>query len=400
VSQGVTEFEIRRVSGEEMLTLFPLQSYAFGSSPEPPEELEERRKSMPYRADWVRLLAFDGEDAQAAVVGIPMRQNVRGRVLPMLGVSGVASHPMARRQGHVRKLLTQLHGEFRDAGSPVSTLYPFRPSFYEKFGYAGFPKARKIRLFPDGLDRVARFDVPGEVSFHRIGDVFDTWWEFKERWLATRHGLGEFSRTMSQRFGDDNRHWAVLARHEGEVVGAIAYRTAEFGQALNVGWFQHTGPIGRTLLLQWLARHRDQYGSFELTLAPDEKPDLWYTDVRYDDETEIKVPTHSAPAGRILSVEGLSGITAGPASVTVEVVDDPFVGGVWTLDGTGGALEVKPGGGSADATLTANGLSALVYGTLDPVEVHLRGYGTVDATAAAALRVLFPPAVPYLRAEF
>jgi hypothetical protein len=395
----VTEFEIRRVSGDEMLTLFPLQSYAFGSSPESPEELEERRKGMPYRADWTRLVAFDGTDAQAVVVGIPMRQNVRGKVLPMLGVSGVASHPMARRQGHIRKLLTQLHGEFRNEGSPVSTLYPFRPSFYERFGYAGFPKARKIRLFTDGLDRVARFDLPGEVSFHRIGDVFDTWWDFNQRLLVTRHGTGEFSRELVKQFGDDNRTWVVFARHEGEIAGALAYRTSEFGQALRVDAFLHTGPIGRTLLLQWLARHRDQYASFEPKLAPDEKPDLWYTDVRYDDETEIKVPTHSAPAGRILSVEGLSGITAGPASVTVEVVDDPFVGGVWTLDGTGGALEVKPGG-TPTARLTSNGLATLVYGGLDPVEIQIRGYGTVDATAAAALRVLFPPAVPYLRAEF
>ncbi|WP_460523676.1 GNAT family N-acetyltransferase [Flindersiella endophytica] len=396
----MTEFEIRRVSGEEILTLFPLQWYAFDSSPISPEGTEERRDALKYRQAWVRLAAFDGDQAQAIVVGIPMRQNVRGTVMPMLGVSGVASHPMARRKGHIRALLQQLHGEFRDEGYAVSTLYPFRPSFYEKFGYAGFPKARSVRLFPDGLDRVERLDVPGEFSFHQIGDVFDEWWTFSQRVLANRHGTAEHPRENVARLGDDNRHWTVFARHDGEIAGAMVYRTQNFGQPLHIDSFQHTGPIGRTLLLQWIARHRDQFASFELKLAPDEKPDLWYTDVRYDDETEIKVPTHSAPAGRILSVEGLSGIAAGPAAVTVEVVDDPFVGGVWSLDGTGGALEVKAGGGSPTATLTANGLSALVYGTLDPVEVDLRGYGTVDESAAAALRVLFPPAVPYLRAEF
>lgn len=395
----MTENSIRRVGGEELLTLFPLQSYAFGGSPLSPEDLDNRRKGLQYRTDWVRLAAFDGDQAQALVVGIPMQQNVRGTVLPMLGVSGVASHPMARRQGNIRTLLTALHGQLRDEGCVVSTLYPFRPSFYEKFGYTGFPKTRNVRLFPDGLDRVARFDIPGEVTFHQIGEVFDEWWDFSQRLLATRHGMGEFPRNTARQFGDDNRHWVVFARHNGEIAGAMAYRTNEFGQALHADTFLHTGPIGRTLLLQWLARHRDQYGSFELKLAPDEHPDLWYTDLRYDDETEVKTPTHSAPAGRILSVEGLSGITAGPAQATVEVVDDPFVGGVWTLDGTGGALEVKPGG-TPTATLTAHGLSSLVYGVLDPVEIQIRGYGSVDATTAAALRVLFPPAVPYLRASF
>jgi Acetyltransferase (GNAT) domain len=399
VSQGVTENSIRRVSGEELLTLFPLQAYAFGSSPVSPEDVEERRRSLEYHGDWVRLVAFEGDQAQAVVVGLPMRQNVRGTVFPMLGVSGVATHPMARRRGHIRTLLPHLHGEFRDSGCAVSTLYPFRPSFYEQFGYTGFPKARTVRLFADGLDRVARFDVPGEVSFHQIGDVFDEWWDFGQRLLATRHGMGEFSLESSKQFGDDNRHWVVFARQEGETVGVMSYRTNEFGQELHPRSFLYTGPIGRMLLLQWLARHRDQYSSFKLSLAPDEKPDLWYTDVRYDDETEIKTPTHSAPAGRILSVEGLSGISAGPAQVTVEVVDDLFVGGVWTLDGTDGALEVKPGG-TPTATLTSHGLASLVYGLLDPVDIQIRGYGTIDTRTAAALRVLFPPAVPYLRASF
>ena len=389
---------IRRVEGEELLTTAgPLQAYAFGDSPLTPSAVEEMRRTLRYGTARTCLVAFDGEEAQAVVVGIPMRQNVRGRVLPMLGVSGVATHPAARRKGLIRTLLTRLHEEFRDSGHPVSTLYPFRPSFYERFGYAGFPMPRTIRLYPDGLERVAAVDVPGDVAFHRIADAFDDVLAFFERILGLRHGFAVFP--DSTRARDENKDWVALARQGGEVTGLLRYRTKGLGHELTADAFLTLGPESRTLLLQWLARHADQFSAFDLPLPPGERPDLWYTDLRYHDQTKVEAPLHSAPMGRILSVEGLSGLEVGAARVTVEVVDDPFVGGVWELDGTDGRLEVRPGG-SPDATLTAHRLAALVYGSLAPEELALRGYGSVDANAAEALGRLFPSASPYLFAQF
>jgi hypothetical protein len=52
------------------------------------------------------------------------------------------------------------------------------------------------------------------------------------------------------------------------------------------------------------------------------------------------------------------------------------------------------------AVLTAAGLSALVYGLLDPVELMIRGLGTVPEDAAAQLRSLWPRRVPSLAVAF
>ena len=46
------------------------------------------------------------------------------------------------------------------------------------------------------------------------------------------------------------------------------------------------------------------------------------------------------------------------------------------------------------------GLSALVYGVLDPVDVVARGLGTVSGDAIGPLRTLFPREMPYLFADF
>ncbi|MFD2083092.1 Predicted acetyltransferase [Actinopolymorpha cephalotaxi] len=400
---------IRRVSGTELLTTAnPLWAYAFSSSPVPDEQVERQRAELESgEADdsRVNLVAFGGDEAEAVVAGISMRHNVRGTVFPMVGISGVATHPKARRRGHVRTLLTQMHEEMRDSGHVLSTLYPFRQSFYERFGYVGFPKPRSIRLEARGLERMLRVEVPGEVSVHRIGEVFDDYYALLETLLRERHGFSIFTRAGTVEVAKENKHWIVLARHEGEVVGALLYRTNGFGNELQGRQLLTRGPIGRTLLLQWLARHHDQYSSFTFELPPDERPDLWYVDLAYDDETKVSGPNHSAPMGRVLSVPGLAGIATGAARATVEVVDDPFVAGTWTLDGRGGTLEVTPGsaggnGSGGTARLTSHGLAALVYGVIDPAELTLQGYGTVDAETAQALRTIFPPAAPYLFSGF
>jgi hypothetical protein len=105
--------------------------------------------------------------------------------------------------------------------------------------------------------------------------------------------------------------------------------------------------------------------------------------------------------GRVLSVEGLAGMPVGPARVAVEVVDDPFIAGHYELDGSSGVLDARRATGLVpDATLTAAGLSGLVYGVLDPDELPIRGFGQAGGEAAERLRTVFPRALPYLHAHF
>ena len=84
--------------------------------------------------------------ALADASAIPMRQNIRGVVYPMAGVAGVATLPLARRRGYARALVTELLGQMREAGHAVSALYPFRPSFYQRFGDVGLPRTRTVRF--------------------------------------------------------------------------------------------------------------------------------------------------------------------------------------------------------------------------------------------------------------
>ncbi len=107
--------KIRRVTNDERLsTVTPLRAYAFAPSPASATDRAAFTAADRYRSGDIALVAQDGSRTLATAAAIPMRQNVRGTVYPMAGVAGVASDPLARRQGHVYALLNQLLGELRD----------------------------------------------------------------------------------------------------------------------------------------------------------------------------------------------------------------------------------------------------------------------------------------------
>ncbi|MCW6006650.1 GNAT family N-acetyltransferase [Micromonospora sp. CPCC 205371] len=393
--------QVRRISAEERIShSFPLQAYAFEQSPAPAASADRWRDYLPYNQGNRTLVAEDGDTALAAATAIPMRQNVRGQLLPMAGIAGVATHPLARRQGHVRTLLTTLLGEMRDEGHSVSVLYPFRPSFYARFGYVTLPKRRSASFSPGDLGDLVRADLPGDVTWERMSTGYDAYREFMVRLARERHGLALFPDYRDARLRDDDERWLVTARVDGEVAGAAAYKVTGYNGELQVDDLLVTTPLSRILLLRFFARHVDQVSRVVAGIPADELPELWGTDLQVTVEGHTVIPNGNAPMARVLSVQKLAGITVGPGRVTVEIVDDPFIEGAFTLDGHGGTLEVGTGTGGPTATLSAAGLSALVYGVLDPAELPLRGLGAVPADAAGELRALFPRLVPYVVADF
>ncbi|TDB72880.1 enhanced intracellular survival protein Eis [Micromonospora sp. KC723] len=392
---------IRRLAAEERLTTsFPIQSYAFEASPLTQERVEAFHRYLPYNKGNRTLVVEDDGETRAAASAIPMRQNLRGRVLPLAGVAGVATHPLARRQGHVRALMHRLLDEMRDEGHPLTALYPFRAGFYERFGYVGLPRARTVRFSPADLAPLLRAELPGEVTWERIGAGYAGFRSFTERCLRERHGFAILPDFRAVGLRDRDDRWLVSARVDGATAGVLTYRIDDHGGELCGDDLLAAGPYARALLLQFLARHVDQVERVSLQIAADELPELWLTDLALHVEARVSGPGSPAPMARLLSLDALAGLPAGPGRVRVELVDDRWLGGSHVLDGTTGRLELACGGPAPSATLTAAGLSALAYGVLDPAEVDVRGLGQIGPEAAAELRRIFPRELPYLFAAF
>ncbi|GAA4591120.1 hypothetical protein GCM10023107_18730 [Actinoplanes octamycinicus] len=158
--------QIRQISAaERTATMFPLQAYAWLPSPTTSADEEAKhRANAPFFETTTMLVAEADGDTLACAASLPMRQNVRGRVLEMAGIASVTSRPEARRQGVIRQLLERLLRQVREEGAAVSALYPFRPSFYARFGYVGIPRVRVARFTPASLGDLLRRDLPGRCG--------------------------------------------------------------------------------------------------------------------------------------------------------------------------------------------------------------------------------------------
>ncbi|MEJ7837222.1 MAG: GNAT family N-acetyltransferase [Thermomicrobiales bacterium] len=374
--------------------------YAFGSSPSV-RDASKDEENLPFLKNVRAFVAFVDGAPQAAAGLFPMTQNVRGKVMKMSGVGGVATLPAARRQGLIRSLFSTLYESMHEYGEPVTTLYPFRESFYERLGYAPMSQSKFVRFASATLTPLAKIEVSGSAEQVFMHDGFDEWREYLKRYQGRTHGfaVNDLANALSDK--KRNTKWIVFARDQsGTVVGAATFKITGYTGTLDANSFYYDSPEARLLLLQWFGRHVDQVNEIKISLAWDDLPEYWAADLY------SKVVNHdeffTTPMGRVVDVAALSGLKVGPGSIAIELVDSQCAWntGTWTLAaGSDGMLEVGRGG-EANAALTIQGLSALVFAGQDPADFRLRGWGDPDHDAQSSLRQMFPRAVVRLHEEF
>ncbi len=113
---------------------------------------------------------FEGDRLLAKAVVRSYTQWWGGRPVPMGGVAGVAVHPDARGQGTASRLVRALIGHLRDAGQPVSALFPTAPGIYRPLGWEVVGSLDETLLQTSALRSVGG-PVGAEVRTADPGDV-------------------------------------------------------------------------------------------------------------------------------------------------------------------------------------------------------------------------------------
>jgi predicted acetyltransferase len=395
----VTEPTIREIHGDEMLEVFFwLMNYAFHSTP-PMSGEAEWRESIKGRKRVRYVALFEEGRAAATVAGSPLTQQVRGALFGMGGIWGVATHPAKRRRGYSRQVLARMLSLFREDGRPLSCLYPFRESFYERLGYATFPLPRIAKLAPSGLMPLLEADLGGDVELLSIRDGYDVYREYLRTLQQRTHGMAVFDTGDRVRAERRNAFWLALAKVKGELAGLILYdlRGEDVTQfTLRAIRFYYDTSQAKYLLLQWIARHVDQANKVEIWLPPFELPETWLADMQVRIESAVR-----APMGRVVDVAQIGGMQTGLGRFAARI-RDPLCAwneGVWQFETVDGLLRVNPGV-AADCDLSIQALAALIYGTHDPVDFRLKDWGNPSAEVEDTMRAMFPPAMPYLHESY
>jgi len=174
---------------------------------------------------------------------------------------------------------------------------------------------------------------------------------------------------------------------KGQAIGDFTLRALRF--------YYDTGQ-GKYLLLQWLARHADQASKVEISLPSFELPETWLADLKATTESVSLVPM-----GRVVDVAKLGGMHTGPGCFAARVADPlcPWNNAAWQFETVDGLLRVTAAA-RADCDLSIQALAALIYGTHDPGDFAIRGWGSPSPDLQAAMRSIFPPKVPHLHEQF
>ena len=217
--------EVRPASAEEMGALGTLTGYVYGGAfGDGPESLSATAN----RPEWT-LCAFDGGRMAASFATIPFTMRVNGNAMALGGVSAVATHPSYRRQGLMRRLMTEATSTMRDHGQSIAALWASQAAIYQRFGYSIGSHNRSYTIdsadigFHDGL--TGTYDV----DLHDLQSGFDEARSLYIAFIAGRTGYLHRSRALWANgvldAGVDAGpvHIAVARNAQGEAKGHLAY---------------------------------------------------------------------------------------------------------------------------------------------------------------------------------
>ena len=394
----MANISIRPLQGEEYIdVLFSFQMYAFRASP-PFMEKEGWANILRQRKGVTYHVLFEDDLPVAAAANTAMTQNVRGKLFPAGGVWGVVTLPVARRKGYSRQVIGSLLSTVKDTGAVFSNLYPFRESFYERMGYVTHPLPIIAHISTQSLAPLLKMELDGEVELKLMGEAYETYRSFLADLRSRVHGMTVFD------FGEpaiasQNGFWVAIAKAAGEIEGMMLYKLSgeEVGKFnFRATRFYYNTQRGRYLLLDWIARHIDQADRAEIWLPPYEHPETWLADLQARIESQER-----APMSRVLHVANIGGMEAGAGSFSAHVTDPllPSNEDYWKFESVDGCLHISKTN-DVDCDLNIQGLTALVFGTHDPQDFSLRGWGDLTPEIQAVMRTMFPPRLPFLHEVF
>lgn len=347
---------------------------------------------------------FDGDDLVTVCAHYPLQMTLRGVTEPVTAISAVATPPEFRRRGHVRRILTDLAREGREADIGFSALWPFKYAFYRKLGWAACSRFHTYELPPAqlrGLDiepagQWERADPDDWEALQAVtrahtGDR-TLYVERTEEWW--RHGVFES-------WGKDP--YVFLWRDEAGEPGAyVVYRVSDTGEgydreldALDVAARDHAAT---EQVLDFLGNHDSQVISVEFHLPDD--IDL------LDRVEDPRAVTYRVKPGPMLRVEDPTAIARLPLGTVsdrlVFAVEDPLgvADGTYALDVADGRATCEGTDETPDLTVEVGALTQLVVGYRSTTDLVRAGDLDTADEIAARLDALFPPERTYLREGF
>ena len=217
------------------------------------------------------LVATRGSARVGMAALLDFRMAVEGRMVPMDGVAAVGVDSLSRQQGVADALLREAIRCSARMRRPLSTLHPFRESFYRKFGYALFEWVQVLTIPPRALPHSVERE---NVRFAKTADRPKMARCYRE-WARARTGPLErtpywWKRRVLAVEPDEIVYLGPRGAVEGYSLGAMVDRGVLGRRRYRVLETVWTTDRARRGLLGALRSMGDEVGLLELPLAQDD----------------------------------------------------------------------------------------------------------------------------------
>ncbi|MFX1509970.1 MAG: enhanced intracellular survival protein Eis [Promethearchaeota archaeon] len=388
--------EIRKITNKERSTLMDLYRYAYTEWTDQPVKDEELDEIIVEET----LGIFDNGQLVSSLRIHDFQQSIRGILKNCGGVAGVATYPEARTKGYVRQLMRAGFKQMHEDGQSVSMLDPFKPSFYEKFGYVTANAPYIVEAPINHLQASNLESSSSEWTYERLRavEVQEPFLKFiREVGPKQYHGFIIF-RTITpamwkQRVKDS---LVVFIRHKGKIQAVCRYRIK--GERSSGRWQANLTVIdslwrtreARNHLFYFLSRHQDQIDNIIIHAPFETKVEHWFKDIRL--KVDRKTPWMVRIVDVIKAFEKLPGVGEDIITIEVSDADCPWNHGIFSLTSEKGSLHLAKSSGHPVVNASIEALSSLVYGTQPLEELEFEGKLTItEEWARHTLHRWFPP---------
>jgi predicted acetyltransferase len=359
--------EVRKINESEREQVLLGDRYAYANWTEDQISLSSLETTIPDQT----LGAFVNGKVVASLRIHPFQQSIRSVVKEMGGIGGVWTYPEYRNRGYVKELLNNAFKAMKARGQGVSMLIPFKQSFYQKFGYVTANSNLEVRI---PISSINSCGYCLDWEFERI-NASEVHSEFAKLSLEKQyHGIILPVYWSSSQWDEAiSNKQCVLVKYLGKIIAVGIYRIDSKEKYIKLDHFFWSDLESRIKLFGFFANHRDQINYIYLDLPFGISFYQWFGDVA-EYKTNIVTPPYMV---RVIDIEtainDLPTQRDGIINMQIEDLNCDWNSDIFILESQNYILNVKRSPDSKpDIKCTIQGISALVYGTLDLAEIEYR----------------------------
>jgi predicted acetyltransferase len=280
------------------------------------------------------LLDYDGcygyfinDELASTYVIQPFKIFIRGTLMNVGGIASVATKPQYRKQKQVSILTDHALKEMRVKNQVISILYPFKFSFYRRYGWENCVDFKWVIsppsniLHPTNFNKLEIEEIPHDKAFEITKPIREKFG--KKFTIMMFEGLEHFKWHFLKK-----RSKLLALKENGKYVGYfitnLEKREGEWNVRLNIRDLLVDSMNARLTVFDYIKKHTDQNRDFSYPLMGDEKiidyfDDLW--------EAKYSYKECGGPMFRVVDVEKAIKMLKFDSKITISFIlqiDDQY----------------------------------------------------------------------------